>query len=114
MPDRQPVAVRPRPLVGANELGTAHGMQLAATLVQEQVGMAERLEASAEARLRLAYAFGDRADAPTLERVQVKDAVGLREADGAEDDGFRLPGARRHVASLVAAPVESPRRRLAL
>ena len=79
-------------------------MELAATLVEEEVGMAERLEASAEARLRLAHAFGDGADAPTLQRVEMKDAVGLGETDGAEDDGFRLPGARRHAASLSQGP----------
>jgi len=100
MPDREPIAVGPPPLVGANELGTAHGVELATTLVQEQVGVAEGLETSAEARLRLAHAFGDRTDAPTLQRVEVKDAIGLCETDRAEDDGFRLPGSRRHAASL--------------
>jgi hypothetical protein len=82
-------------------------VELAASLVQTQVGMAERLETGAEARFCLAHAIGDRADAPTLQRVQVKDAIGLCETDGAEDDGFGLPGAR-HEASLSQGPGMPP------
>jgi hypothetical protein len=73
--------------------------------VEHELGMAERLEAGAEPRLRLADALGDRADTPPLERVEVKDAVGLSEADLAEDDRFRLPGV--HEASVDTGPVES-------
>jgi hypothetical protein len=34
----------------------------------------------------------------------VKDAIGLCETDRAENDGLRLPGARRHAASLSQGP----------
>jgi hypothetical protein len=76
-----------------DEIGPANGVQLAAALVQEQLDVAERLETGSEARLRLADALGDRADSSFCERVEVEDAVGLSEANRAEDDGlgFRRP-----------------------
>src|SRR5439155_13876559 len=74
--------------------------------------MAERLEPGAETRFRLAHALGDRTDATSLERVQMEDAIRLCETNRAQDDSLGLPRARRHEASLVAAPVESDARRM--
>jgi hypothetical protein len=98
VPDRETISIRSAPIVGADEVGAANGLELPAALVQEQLDVAERLQPAAEARARLANALGDRADAPLLERVQVEDAVGLAEADGAEDDRLGLRRAGRHGA----------------
>ena len=62
-----------------------------------ELDVRERLEPRAEARLRLADALRDRADAAAVERVEVEDAVGLAEADRAQHDGLGLVGAAGHV-----------------
>jgi len=66
-----------RRMVRLEQLDTGDGLQLARALVQHQLDMRKRLEARAEARLRLPHPFRDRADAPALARVEVKDPVGL-------------------------------------
>ena len=66
-----------------------------------ELDVRERLEPAAEAGLRLADALRDGADAAAVGRVEVEDAVGLAEADRAEDDGLGLVGASGHGSSSL-------------
>ena len=91
-PDRKPVRILARRPVRIDERGTRDRMQLARALVEQKLDVGERLEPRAEARLRLADAFRDRAHAPAIERVQVEDPVGLAEPERAQDDRLRLVG----------------------
>jgi hypothetical protein len=61
-------------------------------VVEQKLGMRERLEPRTEARLRLADSLGDGADPTSVERVEVKDAVGLAEPERSEHYGFGLVG----------------------
>ena len=72
--------------VWTNERGTRHRSELAAAMMENELDMGQRLEATPEPRSRLAGTLGDGADATTIMRVQVEDAVGFREAKRAEDD----------------------------
>ena len=105
--DRHSVAVDAGALVGAQEVGAADCAQLPPPLVQHELDVAEGLEPGAEARLRLAHSLRDRPDPAALERVEVKDAIRLGEADRPQDDSLRLERARRHGPSLVVEPARS-------
>ena len=89
--DRHPVGVGAQAVVRPEEIRAGDGLQLAAALVEHELDVAERLEAGAEPRPRLPSALGDRAHAPTLERVEMEDAIGLAEADRPEHNRLRLP-----------------------
>src|SRR6266540_588011 len=69
--------------------------------------MAQRLETSAEARLRLPDSLRDGADPATLERVEMEDSIRLAEPERAEHDGLRLVAPPGHRPSLVLALAES-------
>ncbi len=88
--DREPVRVLARRPVGVDERDAGHGVQLPRAVVKKQLDVRERLEPRAEARLRLADSLRDRADPAAVGRVHVEDAVGLAEAERAEDDRLRL------------------------
>ena len=75
-------------VVRADERRAGDGVEVAAPLVQDELDVGERLQARAEARLRLADALRDGADASLLVRVDVQDAVGLAEPERAEHDRF--------------------------
>src|SRR5918996_736026 len=62
----QPVGIRTRAVVRADELRPAHRMEVAPPLVEEELDVAQRLEAGAEPRPRLADSLRDRAHAPLL------------------------------------------------
>ena len=87
-PDLEPVGIRADAVVRADERRAGDGVELAAALVEDELDVGERLQAGTEARLRLADALRDRADASPLVRVDVQDAVGLAEPEGAEHDRF--------------------------
>jgi len=71
--------------------------------MQEQLHVRKRLEPGAEARLRLTDAFRDRPHSPTIEGVEMENAVGLTETEGAKDDRLRLVGPS-HAAKSRACP----------
>ena len=73
-----------------DELDPGHRVQLAGALVQHQLGVRQRLEPGAEARLRLAHALRDRADPSALAGIDVEDAIRLGEPQRTEHDGLRL------------------------
>src|SRR5665647_1510610 len=95
--DREAVVVLACRAVRPDELGAGDGLEVAGALVEHQGGVRERLEARAEARLRLPDALGDRADTAAVERVEVEHAVGLAEPERPEDDGLGLVGAGGHI-----------------
>ena len=72
-PDREAVRILACGTMRIDERDASHGVQLAGALMQEELHMRERLEPRAEARLRLAHALRDRADAAAVGRVQVED-----------------------------------------
>ena len=89
--------------MGVDGLGGGDRAEFAATLVKDQLGAKEGLEAAAEARARAAHPLGYRADAAALGGVEMEHAIGLAEADRAQHHGLglersghaktRLPGA---------------------
>src|SRR5215218_4725178 len=86
-------------------------VQLAAALAQNELDVAERLEARAKARARLAGALGDRPDAPAAEREEMEDPVCLAVADRAQHDRLGLPCGGGHGSSVETRPV-APRWKL--
>ena len=100
-PDLQPVRIGADAVVRADERGAGDGVELAAALVQDELDVRERLQAGAEARLRLPNALRDGADAAPLVRVEVQDAVGLAEPERAEHDRFGR-GRSSHGSSVGA------------
>ena len=74
----------------ADELGAGDGLELAGAFVEHECDVRERLEAGAEAGLRLADALGHGPDTAPVERVEVKDAVGFAQPERPEDDGLGL------------------------
>ena len=91
--DREPIRILAGRAMRVDERGARDRVQLARALVEEELDVRERLEPRAEARLRLAHALRDRADPAPVERVQVEDAVGLREAERPQDDRLGLVAA---------------------
>src|SRR5437764_5759176 len=85
-----------------DQLGTRDRVQLAAPVVQQDLDVAEGLEATAEAGLRAPDPLRDRPDAPAVGRVQVQNPVRLPVAQRAQHDRLRLVRAP-HVSSLVRA-----------
>ena len=81
-------AVLAQARVGGDGLGRGDGQQVAAALVEHEVEPEERLEPAAEARARLAHAFGDRAQAAPGRGIQVEDPVRFAVAERAKDDSF--------------------------
>jgi hypothetical protein len=79
-----------------NEVDTRDRLELSRALMEKGLDMTQRLEPAAEARLRPADAFRDRADTATVECVQVQNAVGLAEPDRTKHDGFGLVRAAGH------------------
>src|SRR5262249_5624068 len=79
-PGVQPVGALPHRVVGAQKLDTGDRLQLAASLMEEQLDVRERLKPRAEPGLRLADALGDRPDPAAPRRVEGKDPVGLGES----------------------------------
>ena len=67
-----------------------HRVQLARALVQHQLGVRQRLEPGAEARLRLAHALRDRADPSAFAGIDMQDAIRLGKPQRPEHDGLRL------------------------
>ena len=102
-PDREPIGILARLVVGGAQVGSGHRLQLAGALVEHQLDVRERLEPAAEARLRAPDALRDRADAATVGGVDVEHAVGLAEPERTEHDRFGSvrPG---HPPSLERAP----------
>src|ERR671928_2226306 len=74
----------------ADEVDRRHRLELAAPLVEDRLDVRERLEPCTETRLRPPDPLRHRADAAALERVEVEHAVGLAEAERAQDDRFGL------------------------
>src|SRR4051795_1935274 len=103
---RHAVAVDAPALVGAQKVGAPHCAQLSPPLVQHELDMAKGLEASPEARFRLADTLRDRTHPAALEGVEVEDAIRLGKADRTQYDGLRLEGSG-HAPTLAAVPVES-------
>ena len=97
-PDVEAVGLLAARMVRAQQRDAGDRLQVAAALVELQLDVAERLEARAEAGLRLADAFRDGADAPAVERVEVQHAVGLTEAKRAQHHRLGGVGAAGHPA----------------
>ena len=98
-PTREAVRLLARRAVRADELDAGDGVQLARALVQHQLGVRQRLEPRAEARLRLAHALRDRADPSAFAGIDMQDAIRLGEAQRPEHDGLGLVRPA-HAASL--------------
>ena len=94
----------------ADKLGARHGLELASALVEDELGVAQRLEPSAEAGARLADPLRDGADPSAGERVEVEDAVGFAEPDRAEDDRLGLVASPGHADQSRSVIGESIRR----
>jgi len=95
-------------------LGAANGLarkQVAPAFMQQQVKPEERLQATAEARFRLAGALRDRPDPAAVARVEVEDAVRLAVADAAQDDRLGLDRSSRHESSFTGRVGRYLRRR---
>ncbi len=88
--DREPCGILAHPPVALDDVGTGDGAELAAAEVHLQVDAGQRLEASAEARAGASHALGDQPDAAALARVDVQHAVGLAEAQRAQDHALHL------------------------
>ncbi len=88
--------------MAVDRLGARDRQQLAAPFVQLDAQAKEGLEASPEAAARAAHALGDRAHAPAIGRVQVKDAVGLRVAHRAQHYRLGLDRSRHGLESRIA------------
>jgi glutaredoxin 3 len=98
--DAEAVAVVPGRLVRADQLDAGHRVQLAASLMEHELRMRERLEPSAEARLRAPDPLRNRTHPAPVERVQVEHAVRLAEAQRAQHHRLRRVRPSRHPASL--------------
>src|SRR5439155_23476990 len=72
--------------------------------MERDLDMRKRLEARAEARLRLPDALRDGADAAVRERVEVEDAIRLAEPERAQDDGLGLVRTPGHARSSLERP----------
>jgi hypothetical protein len=83
-----------------DQLGADDGLELAAALMEHELDVAERLETSSEARLRLSDALRDRPDPTALERVQMEHAVRFPETKRAQHHGLGLVGAAGQVAQV--------------
>ncbi len=83
-----------------DELRARDRLELTASLVEQELDVAERLETASEARFRLPDSFRDRPDPATLERVKVKHAVRLAETERAQHHRLGLVGAAAHVAQV--------------
>src|SRR5581483_10017986 len=105
--DAQAVVVVAGDLVRPAQLDARDRLQLARALVELQLDVRQRLEAAAEARLRLPHALGDGADPAAVGRVEVEDAVGLPEADRAQDDRLGRIGAGGHALLSLGAGTDS-------
>ncbi len=106
----QAIRLLPRRTVRAHEVDARDRVQLAGALVQEKRDVRQRLEARAEARLRLPDALRDRTDAAALARVEVEDAVGFGEAHRTKDDRLRLVCPPGHVRPSLERPSGSTTR----
>ena len=71
--------------------------------MEHELDMRERLEPRPEARLRLADALRDRADASAVCRVQVEDAIRLAEPERAQHDRLGLVAAGHAAKSRLAS-----------
>ncbi len=78
--------------VGVDSLGGGHRAEVAATLVQYERDARAGLEPPTEPRASPSNPLGDRADTAAFAGVEMQNAVGLAEADRAQDDRFRLEG----------------------
>ena len=94
--DPQPVRVLARLPVRVDQLGARDRLELAASLVQDQLAVAQRFQPGAEARFRLTHAFRDRSHPAAVERVEVQHAIGLAQPERAQDDGLGLVRAPGH------------------
>jgi glutaredoxin 3 len=83
-------------------LGRGHGEQVAAALVEDEVEPEEGLEAPAEAAARAPNALGDRAQLAALRGIHVQDAVGLAEAQGAQNHALDLHRARHETPAIFS------------
>ena len=90
--------VADRPEV-VDRLGLVDDVELAATLVELQLQVGGRLEAGAEAALRLADALGDRPHLAVAPGEDADDAVGLAELVGPEHDALVPVQAHRRDAT---------------
>ena len=79
--------------MGADQLDAGNRLQLAAPLMEDELDVAERLEPSAEAGRRPADPLCECPDTASVERIEVKYAVGLSEAQRAQDDRLGFVGA---------------------
>ena len=104
-PDGKAVVVLPRYPVRPDELRGGHGLQLAATAMEDELDVRERLQAGAEARHRLPYALRHGADPAVRLCVEVEDAIGFSEPDRPEHHGFRAVCPSGHAwSSLGTSP----------
>jgi hypothetical protein len=94
--------------VGADQLDSGDRLQLAAPLVEDELDVAERFQPPAEAGRRPADPLCECADTPSVERVEVKHAVGLSEAQRTQDDRLGLVRAARHAESLETSSARTP------
>ena len=70
-----------------DRLGLADDVEIRATVRQQQLNMAHRLEPGTELRHRLANTLGDGADLAVMFGHQHDDAISLGKPVGAQDDG---------------------------
>ena len=101
----EPVRVLARRVVRADQLDARDRLELAASLVEHELDVRQRLQARAEARRRLADPLGDGADPAALERVEVQDAVGLAEPERPEHDRLGLVRPAGHGRSSLVPGV---------
>src|SRR5436190_4578150 len=88
-----------------DELDASHGLEIAGSLVQQQLHVRQGLEAGTEAGFRLPDSLCDRTDTPAIEGVQMQDAICLPQPERTKDDRLRPVGAAAHgVFSLVPGP----------
>jgi hypothetical protein len=102
LPYGEAVRVGPRGVVRTDEIGAGDSGELSSAFVKEKLDVAQRLQPGAESRLRTAHPLRDRAEAAPVERVEVKNPVGLPESERPEDDRLGLDSARRHVSSVIS------------
>ncbi len=76
--------------VGGDRVDPGYRRELAASLVQHNPHMEERLEPGPEAASRTPHALCDRADPAAIGGVQMDDPIGLAVADRAQHNRLRL------------------------
>src|SRR5207247_6447712 len=90
--DVETVRLLARGVVRPQQVDAGHRLEVARSLVEQQLDVRQRLEPPAETGFRLAGALRDRADATATGRVEMEDPAGLREPQRAEADGLRCAG----------------------